>query len=92
MQHKAPARNQMPSWILSPCFRFQREEPFHFPRLFECSNQSGQFRITEVCDFAQSDLDEEDVMLLDTWEEVRGQMGTQQIDFKQFGESRRICF
>lgn len=25
-------------------------------------------------DFAQSDLDEEDVMLLDTWEEVRGQV------------------
>lgn len=29
--------------------------------------------MTEVDDFAQSDLDEEDVMLLDTWEEVRGQ-------------------
>lgn len=28
--------------------------------------------MTEVDDFAQSDLDEEDVMLLDTWEEVRG--------------------
>lgn len=60
----------------SSCFRFQGEEPFHLPRLFECSNQTGQFRITEVYDFAQSDLDEEDVMLLDTWEEVRGQMRT----------------
>lgn len=29
--------------------------------------------MTEVDDFAQTDLDEEDVMLLDTWEEVRGQ-------------------
>lgn len=29
--------------------------------------------MTEVEDFAQIDLDEEDVMLLDTWEEVRGQ-------------------
>ena len=55
------------------CFRLQREEPPHSPRLFECSNQVGQFRMTEVDDFAQSDLDEEDVMLLDTWEEVRGQ-------------------
>ncbi|TDG97328.1 hypothetical protein EPR50_G00224870 [Perca flavescens] len=50
--------------------RLQREEPPHSPRLFECSNQTGQFRMTEVEDFAQSDLDEEDVMLLDTWEEI----------------------
>uniref|UniRef100_A0A3P8TK63 Villin like n=1 Tax=Amphiprion percula TaxID=161767 RepID=A0A3P8TK63_AMPPE len=35
--------------------RLQREEPRHSPRLFECSNQTGQFRMTE------------DVMLLDTW-------------------------
>lgn len=44
----------------------------HSPRLFECSNQTGQFRMTEVDDFTQTDLDEEDVMLLDTWDEVRG--------------------
>ncbi|XP_038584655.1 villin-1 isoform X3 [Micropterus salmoides] len=50
--------------------RLQREEPPHSPRLFECSNQTGQFKMTEVEDFAQSDLDEEDVMLLDTWEEI----------------------
>lgn len=29
--------------------------------------------MTEMDDFTQSDLDEEDVMLLDTWDEVRGQ-------------------
>ncbi|XP_035507916.1 villin-1 isoform X1 [Morone saxatilis] len=50
--------------------RLQREEPPHSPRLFECSNQTGQFKMTEVDDFAQIDLDEEDVMLLDTWEEI----------------------
>uniref|UniRef100_A0A673CEI0 Villin-like n=1 Tax=Sphaeramia orbicularis TaxID=375764 RepID=A0A673CEI0_9TELE len=50
--------------------RLQREEPPHSPRLFECSNQTGRFRMTEVDDFAQCDLDEEDVMLLDTWEEI----------------------
>ncbi|XP_069368173.1 villin-1 isoform X3 [Paralichthys olivaceus] len=50
--------------------RLQKDEPPHSPRLFECSNQTGQFRMTEVDDFAQSDLDEEDVMLLDTWEEI----------------------
>ncbi|XP_056289651.1 villin-1 isoform X2 [Pseudoliparis swirei] len=50
--------------------RLQVEEPPHSPRLFECSNQIGQFRMTEVEDYAQGDLDEEDVMLLDTWEEI----------------------
>lgn len=50
--------------------RFQVEEPAHNPRLFECSNQTGRFRMTEVEDFTQDDLDEEDVMLLDTWEEI----------------------
>lgn len=54
-------------------FRFEREEPLHSPRLFECSNQTGRFKITEVDDFAQCDLDEDDVMLLDTWEEVSDQ-------------------
>uniref|UniRef100_A0A3P9HW53 Villin-like n=1 Tax=Oryzias latipes TaxID=8090 RepID=A0A3P9HW53_ORYLA len=50
--------------------RLQKEELIHSPRLFECSNQTGRFRMTEVYDFAQSDLDEDDVMLLDTWEEL----------------------
>lgn len=63
------------------CFRLQKEEPPHSPRLFECSNQVGQFRMTEVDDFAQSDLDEEDVMLLDTWEEVRRSDGHQSVVF-----------
>ncbi|CAL8294161.1 unnamed protein product [Lota lota] len=50
--------------------RLQKEEPLHAPRLFECSNQTGRFEMTEVYDFTQTDLDEEDVMLLDTWEEI----------------------
>uniref|UniRef100_A0A3B5A530 Villin like n=1 Tax=Stegastes partitus TaxID=144197 RepID=A0A3B5A530_9TELE len=50
--------------------RLQIETPRHSPRLFECSNQTGRFRMTEVDDFDQIDLDEEDVMLLDTWEEI----------------------
>ncbi|CAL9698043.1 unnamed protein product [Knipowitschia caucasica] len=48
----------------------QMEEPPHSPRLFECSNQTGRFVMTEVEAFAQCDLDEEDVMLLDIWEEI----------------------
>ena len=50
--------------------RLQKEEPLHAPRLFECSNQTGRFQMEEVYDFTQTDLDEEDIMLLDTWEEV----------------------
>ncbi|XP_076617765.1 villin-1 isoform X2 [Chaetodon auriga] len=50
--------------------RLLSEEPFYSPRLFECSNQTGQFRMTEVDDFTQTDLDEDDVMLLDTWQEI----------------------
>lgn len=51
-------------------FRLEKEDPLHSPRLFECSNQTGRFLMTEVADFTQDDLDEDDVMLLDTWEEV----------------------
>uniref|UniRef100_A0A672NWN3 Villin like n=1 Tax=Sinocyclocheilus grahami TaxID=75366 RepID=A0A672NWN3_SINGR len=50
--------------------RLEKEVALHEPRLFECSNQTGRFLMTEVADFTQDDLDEDDVMLLDTWEEV----------------------
>ncbi|XP_073437576.1 villin-like protein isoform X1 [Dendrobates tinctorius] len=50
--------------------RFQETAVQYKPRLFECSNQTGRFIMTEVVDFDQSDLDEDDVMLLDTWEEL----------------------
>uniref|UniRef100_A0A8C5WZG7 Gelsolin-like domain-containing protein n=1 Tax=Laticauda laticaudata TaxID=8630 RepID=A0A8C5WZG7_LATLA len=50
--------------------RFQEQVPHYQARLFECSNQTGRFIMTEIVDFGQDDLDEEDVMLLDTWEEV----------------------
>ncbi|KAM8966405.1 villin-like protein isoform 2-T2 [Pelodytes ibericus] len=50
--------------------RFQEAIVQYKPRLFECSNQTGRFIMTEVVEFSQSDLDEDDVMLLDTWEEL----------------------
>ncbi|XP_022538722.2 villin-1 isoform X1 [Astyanax mexicanus] len=50
--------------------RFEREVALHSPRLFNCSNQVGRFRMTEVAQFTQDDLDEDDVMLLDTWDEL----------------------
>ncbi|XP_069614710.1 advillin [Ranitomeya imitator] len=40
------------------------------PRLFECSNKTGRFVVTEVTDFNQDDLDPSDVMLLDTWDQI----------------------
>ncbi|XP_062841363.1 villin-1 [Trichomycterus rosablanca] len=50
--------------------RLEKEVSAHSPRLFECSNQTGRFRMTEVGQFNQDDLDEDDVMLLDTWDEI----------------------
>uniref|UniRef100_A0A8B9QDK6 Villin like n=1 Tax=Apteryx owenii TaxID=8824 RepID=A0A8B9QDK6_APTOW len=50
--------------------RFQERNTHYQPRLFECSNQTGRFIMTEVVGFCQEDLDEDDVMLLDTWEEI----------------------
>ncbi|PNI39127.1 AVIL isoform 5 [Pan troglodytes] len=39
-------------------------------RLFECSNKTGQFIVTEITDFTQDDLNPSDVMLLDTWDQA----------------------
>ncbi|CAL8320277.1 unnamed protein product [Merluccius merluccius] len=45
------------------------------PRLFECSNQTGCFKATEITNFDQEDLDEDDIMLLDNWDMVFLWMG-----------------
>ncbi|XP_067843081.1 villin-1-like [Heptranchias perlo] len=50
--------------------RLQEEHQDIAPRLFECSNQTGRFIATEITDFSQDDLDDDDVMLLDTWEQI----------------------
>ncbi|XP_036604538.1 gelsolin isoform X1 [Trichosurus vulpecula] len=43
----------------------------HPPRLFACSNKIGRFVIEEVPgEFMQEDLATDDVMLLDTWDQV----------------------
>ncbi|XP_064307411.1 villin-1 [Phalacrocorax carbo] len=50
--------------------RLQEENASVSPRLFECSNKTGTFLATEIVDFTQDDLEEHDVYLLDTWDQV----------------------
>ncbi|XP_037370985.1 advillin [Talpa occidentalis] len=50
--------------------RLQQETQDVQPRLFECSNKTGRFTVTEITDFTQDDLNPGDVMLLDTWDQV----------------------
>ncbi|XP_068171061.1 advillin isoform X2 [Antennarius striatus] len=50
--------------------RLQQMVADHQPRLFECSNKTGRFIVAEVTQFTQDDLSEDDVMLLDTWDQV----------------------
>jgi len=47
------------------------------PRLFQCTNVTGVFDITEVHNFAQEDLIDDDVMLLDVFTSVMLWVGSQ---------------
>ncbi|KAL7025953.1 hypothetical protein ACKWTF_013721 [Chironomus riparius] len=44
--------------------------PFLDPRLFHCSVHSGKFRVEEVSQFEQDDLEPDDIMVLDGGDEV----------------------
>ncbi|XP_041931552.1 adseverin isoform X3 [Alosa sapidissima] len=51
--------------------RLESQTLTHPPRLFACSNKSGKFVIEEVPDeWSQDDLAEDDVMLLDVWDQL----------------------
>ncbi|XP_065668513.1 advillin isoform X2 [Hydra vulgaris] len=50
--------------------RLSEKKPTIPPRLFQCSNATGRFWVEEIFDFDQDDLCEDDVMLLDTYDEV----------------------
>ncbi|XP_055869830.1 advillin-like isoform X3 [Biomphalaria glabrata] len=47
-----------------------QDEGSHPCRLFHLSNARGYIHVEEVYDFVQSDLIEDDVMLLDAWESI----------------------
>ncbi|KAL6465324.1 hypothetical protein MHYP_G00254570 [Metynnis hypsauchen] len=58
--------------------RLKSKMDLHPPRLFACSNRTGQFRIDEVPgEMAQEDLAPDDVMILDTWDQVFVWIGKQ---------------
>uniref|UniRef100_UPI00358EC395 gelsolin-like n=1 Tax=Myxine glutinosa TaxID=7769 RepID=UPI00358EC395 len=58
----------------------------HPPRLFVCCNKSGNFLIEEVPgEFCQSDLAPDDVMLLDTWEQVFVWIGNEANEIEKNG-------
>ncbi|KAF5908597.1 adseverin-like [Clarias magur] len=51
--------------------RLESKSTVRPPRLFACSNKTGRFIIEEVPgEFTQDDLAEDDVMLLDVWDQV----------------------
>ncbi|XP_044149710.1 adseverin-like [Bufo gargarizans] len=53
----------------SPLLESQLDD--HPPKLFGCSNRTGRFLVEEVPgEFTQEDLAEDDVMMLDTWEQI----------------------
>ncbi|XP_068092939.1 scinderin-like [Hyperolius riggenbachi] len=53
----------------SPLLETQLDD--HPPKLFGCSNRTGRFLVEEVPgEFTQEDLAEDDVMMLDTWEQI----------------------
>jgi len=54
----------------------QEAEFMKFARLFRCSNDKGFFSVTEKCsDFCQDDLADDDIMMLDTGDQVFMWMG-----------------
>merc|ERR1711992_348683 len=56
---------------------YEKEADFmSFTRLFRCSNEKGYFTVSEKCsDFCQDDLAHDDIMILDTGDQVFLWMG-----------------
>uniref|UniRef100_T1IZM9 Gelsolin-like domain-containing protein n=1 Tax=Strigamia maritima TaxID=126957 RepID=T1IZM9_STRMM len=52
------------------------EMPMLPPRLFQCSDVSGKFKVEEIVRFRQEDMDSDDVMIVDSGDEVYIWIGT----------------
>lgn len=52
-------------------------------RLFHCSNATGLFKVTEIPNFTQDDLDNEDVMILDAQEDLFVWIGSASTDVEK---------
>jgi hypothetical protein len=53
-----------------PYAQWSTAEPPKQPRLFHCTNFGGTFRVAELVDYSQDDLDPDDICLLDTYAEL----------------------
>lgn len=74
--HSSSPHLLLAATIFSASHRLKEENLAITPRLFECSNQTGRFLATEIPDFNQDDLEEDDVFLLDVWDQVGLRPGT----------------
>ncbi|XP_064474510.1 gelsolin, cytoplasmic-like isoform X1 [Ornithodoros turicata] len=48
----------------------EESNPLLDARLFKCSTATGKLRVEQMCNFSQEDLDEDDVMMLDSGDEI----------------------
>lgn len=53
------------------------------PRLFQCSNASGYFYVSELFNFTQEDLMNDDIMLLDAYNTVYVWIGNKSNKFEK---------